>query len=169
MIRCLCQYWMASWSSEGIGKLIALPNSCQHHHWYFSTVYMGMFSLLIPVYSLLFWQLKDMAERRIPEGSVVGSQPSSIASHVLNILNLASGDNHRSYLAASHESKPNDHLSNLPFCRGSNSPTEEAEWVEHDETGVYITLSSLPGGGKEIKRVRFRYRHNIYIFFSWDS
>lgn len=107
-----------------------------------------------------------MAERKIPEGSVVGSKSSSVASHALNVLNLASGDNHLSYLAASHESKPNDHLSNLPFRRGSESPTEEANWVEHNEPGVYITLSSLPGGGREIKRVRFRYRHCIFISLS---
>ncbi|CAN0905508.1 PH, RCC1 and FYVE domains-containing protein 1 [Linum grandiflorum] len=30
-----------------------------------------------------------------------------------------------------------------------------AEWVEQDEAGVYITLTSLPGGGKDLKRVRF--------------
>ncbi|CAN1250516.1 PH, RCC1 and FYVE domains-containing protein 1 [Linum perenne] len=29
------------------------------------------------------------------------------------------------------------------------------EWVEQDEAGVYITLTSLPGGGKDLKRVRF--------------
>lgn len=33
----------------------------------------------------------------------------------------------------------------------------ENEWVEQDEPGVYITLTSLPGGGKDLKRVRFRY------------
>ncbi|GMQ00899.1 hypothetical protein CsSME_00047772 [Camellia sinensis var. sinensis] len=29
------------------------------------------------------------------------------------------------------------------------------EWVEQDESGVYITLTSLPGGVKDLKRVRF--------------
>ncbi len=32
----------------------------------------------------------------------------------------------------------------------------DAEWVEQDEPGVYITLTSLPGGVKDLKRVRFR-------------
>jgi len=32
----------------------------------------------------------------------------------------------------------------------------EAEWVEQDEPGVYITLTSQPGGIKDLKRVRFR-------------
>lgn len=31
------------------------------------------------------------------------------------------------------------------------------EWVEQDEPGVYITLTSLPGGAKDLKRVRFRF------------
>ncbi|KAF2311807.1 hypothetical protein GH714_026820 [Hevea brasiliensis] len=31
----------------------------------------------------------------------------------------------------------------------------ETEWVEQDEPGVYITLTSLPGGVKDLKRVRF--------------
>lgn len=33
----------------------------------------------------------------------------------------------------------------------------ETESVEQDEPGVYITLTSLPGGLKDLKRVRFRY------------
>ncbi|BBM99881.1 hypothetical protein MPTK1_1g24610 [Marchantia polymorpha subsp. ruderalis] len=43
-----------------------------------------------------------------------------------------------------------------------SAPTEngreeraESEWVEQDEPGVYITLTALPGGGKDLKRVRF--------------
>ncbi|XP_027343028.1 PH, RCC1 and FYVE domains-containing protein 1-like isoform X2 [Abrus precatorius] len=31
----------------------------------------------------------------------------------------------------------------------------ETEWVEQDESGVYITLTSLPGGVIDLKRVRF--------------
>lgn len=36
-----------------------------------------------------------------------------------------------------------------------NDHEQEIEWVEQDEPGVYITLTSLPGGGKDLKRVRF--------------
>ncbi|KAL7189200.1 hypothetical protein ACSBR1_038959 [Camellia fascicularis] len=32
----------------------------------------------------------------------------------------------------------------------------EAEWVEQDEPGVYITIRALPGGKRELRRVRFR-------------
>ncbi|KAH9698507.1 Regulator of chromosome condensation (RCC1) family with FYVE zinc finger domain-containing protein [Citrus sinensis] len=34
-------------------------------------------------------------------------------------------------------------------------PAQGDEWVEQDETGVYITLVALPGGLKDLKRVRF--------------
>ncbi|CAN0863404.1 PH, RCC1 and FYVE domains-containing protein 1 [Linum grandiflorum] len=34
-------------------------------------------------------------------------------------------------------------------------PCHRDEWVEQDEAGVYITLVSLPGGAKDLKRVRF--------------
>lgn len=36
-------------------------------------------------------------------------------------------------------------------------PTNGDEWVEQDEPGVYITLVALPGGAKDLKRVRFRF------------
>ncbi|CAN8244117.1 unnamed protein product [Cochlearia groenlandica] len=36
-----------------------------------------------------------------------------------------------------------------------NEPHNESEWVEQDEPGVYITLTALPGGVKDLKRVRF--------------
>ncbi|PKI57756.1 hypothetical protein CRG98_021823, partial [Punica granatum] len=32
---------------------------------------------------------------------------------------------------------------------------KDIEWVEQDEPGVYITFTALPGGGKDLKRVRF--------------
>lgn len=34
-------------------------------------------------------------------------------------------------------------------------PNMETEWVKQHEPGVYITFTSLPGGGKDLKRVRF--------------
>lgn len=38
-----------------------------------------------------------------------------------------------------------------------------SEWVEQDEPGVYITLVSLPGGVKDLKRVRFRYVADLIL------
>ncbi|KAL9339138.1 hypothetical protein Peur_068153 [Populus x canadensis] len=37
----------------------------------------------------------------------------------------------------------------------SNASDMETEWVEQDEQGVYITIRVLPGGKREIRRVRF--------------
>ncbi|KAK8581130.1 hypothetical protein V6N12_071371 [Hibiscus sabdariffa] len=43
----------------------------------------------------------------------------------------------------------------------SNASDMETEWVEQDEPGVYITIRALPGGTRELRRVRFRY--NLFI------
>ncbi|CDY33082.1 BnaC06g06970D [Brassica napus] len=37
----------------------------------------------------------------------------------------------------------------------SNASDTEAEWVEQDEPGIYITIRALPDGSRELKRVRF--------------
>ncbi|KAJ0488498.1 putative brevis radix (BRX) domain, protein BREVIS RADIX [Helianthus annuus] len=37
----------------------------------------------------------------------------------------------------------------------SNASDLETEWVEQDEPGVYITVRALPGGKRELRRVRF--------------
>ncbi|XP_039023890.1 protein Brevis radix-like 4 [Hibiscus syriacus] len=37
----------------------------------------------------------------------------------------------------------------------SNASDLETEWVEMDEPGVYITIRALPGGKRELRRVRF--------------
>ncbi|KAE8655626.1 Protein Brevis radix-like 3 [Hibiscus syriacus] len=37
----------------------------------------------------------------------------------------------------------------------SNASDIETEWVEQDEPGVYLTIRALPGGSRELKRVRF--------------
>ncbi|KAK6911882.1 Transcription factor BREVIS RADIX, N-terminal domain [Dillenia turbinata] len=38
----------------------------------------------------------------------------------------------------------------------SNASDLEMEWVEQDEPGVYINIRLLPGGTRELRRVRFR-------------
>lgn len=42
-----------------------------------------------------------------------------------------------------------------------SEPRNENEWVEQDEPGVYITLSALEGGARDLKRVRFRYNSSF--------
>ncbi|KAG2244801.1 hypothetical protein Bca52824_093367 [Brassica carinata] len=110
-------------------------------------------------------QLKDMAER-LPVGSAparavksppslnsFGSSPGRIDP--FNILNRPN----------SQESEPNG-LNTPMFSNGTITPVfgngeatneaqNEKEWVEQDEPGVYITLTALAGGARDLKRVRF--------------
>lgn len=55
--------------------------------------------------------------------------------------------------ARSSYSRDIDHSGELSV---SNASDLETEWVEQDEAGVYITVRALPGGGRELRRVRFR-------------
>lgn len=55
-----------------------------------------------------------------------------------------------------HDSQSENNLSKS-FVNGHRRHNEKAERVVQDEPGVYLTLLSLPGGGNELKRVRFRY------------
>lgn len=54
------------------------------------------------------------------------------------------------------EEEEADHSGELSV---SNASDIETEWVEQDEAGVYITIRALPDGTRELRRVRFRYRH----------
>ncbi|KAL8522597.1 hypothetical protein ACS0TY_012659 [Phlomoides rotata] len=54
--------------------------------------------------------------------------------------------------ARSSSSREIDHSGELSV---SNASDLETEWVEQDEPGVYITIRMLPGGARELKRVRF--------------
>lgn len=40
------------------------------------------------------------------------------------------------------------------------------EWVQQDEPGVYITVRALPGGRRELRRVRFRLVMSISLGLS---
>ncbi|OMO93576.1 hypothetical protein COLO4_16844 [Corchorus olitorius] len=42
-----------------------------------------------------------------------------------------------------------------PSVSVSNASEMEAEWVEQDEPGVYITIRQLADGTRELRRVRF--------------
>lgn len=47
----------------------------------------------------------------------------------------------------------------------SNASDLDAEWVEQDEPGVYITIRALPGGKRELRRVRFRYASFTQVLY----
>uniref|UniRef100_A0A5B6ZD70 Uncharacterized protein n=1 Tax=Davidia involucrata TaxID=16924 RepID=A0A5B6ZD70_DAVIN len=129
-------------------------------------------------------QLKEMAERlpvgaarniKSPSFTSFGSNPSSgdvsnapidrlngqitcqdSDSNGSNSLLLSDGSN-----TASNRSSSHNRLGHSEATTRNGSRTKEGdsrndnEWVEQDEAGVYITLTSLPGGGKDLKRVRF--------------
>uniref|UniRef100_A0A2P2JH83 Uncharacterized protein LOC8271515 n=1 Tax=Rhizophora mucronata TaxID=61149 RepID=A0A2P2JH83_RHIMU len=128
-------------------------------------------------------QLKDMAER-LPVGAArnietcsftsIGSSPApnDISNAVLDRLNgqiacqeqdmnglnsqlLSNGSRTMSNRSSNHKQ---GHLEAVSRNGNRNKDSElrhEAERVEQDEPGVYITLTSLSGGGKDLKRVRF--------------
>ncbi|KAF6154656.1 hypothetical protein GIB67_000540, partial [Kingdonia uniflora] len=104
-------------------------------------------------------QLKDMAER-VPEESRRSSRSGSIAEQSTScLLRLSPADNHLSGLSSS-KSESNGHLAanSLSHNKTKVQTEQAAEWVVQDEPGVYITLSSLSGGGKNLRRIRFRCR-----------
>ncbi|XVE59884.1 hypothetical protein DITRI_Ditri05aG0083100 [Diplodiscus trichospermus] len=129
-------------------------------------------------------QLKDMAER-LPVGSVRNikspsftSFGSSLASNDVSSVSvdrlngpivcqepdlsvsssqfLSNGSNTSSNRSSDHNKQ--GHIEPATKSGGRTKEGEsrnENEWVEQDEPGVYITLTSLPGGAKDLKRVRF--------------
>ncbi|KHM99695.1 Protein Brevis radix-like 1 [Glycine soja] len=126
-------------------------------------------------------QWKDMAERLPVGASRNARSPPSLASFGLNPgsndLTNASFDR-LNIQATSPESDLNGSTNQLlsngsstitnrsaghikhsqsdaTSRNGSKTKDNETEWVEQDEPGVYITLTSLPGGVIDLKRVRF--------------
>ncbi|MQL91819.1 hypothetical protein Taro_024434 [Colocasia esculenta] len=123
-------------------------------------------------------QLKDMAERLSVGAARNGKSPSfaSFSTGPPSDTASISIDQMGSPTTTSHEQDSNS--SRLQVYNGSNStghrnrlghsevtrngtktvdadPNQSTECVEQDEPGVYITLISLPGGVKDLKRVRF--------------
>ncbi|KAI4340529.1 hypothetical protein MLD38_025355 [Melastoma candidum] len=128
-------------------------------------------------------QLKDLAER-LPVGSARNLKlPTSVASTCASDINCNGSSNgdgddcgDEAEMASNISSSgilPNgiSTVSNNSFSHDKQAISEavsrngaktkeadnnpDSEWVEQDEPGVYITFSSLPGGAKDLKRVRF--------------
>ncbi|TXG73345.1 hypothetical protein EZV62_001924 [Acer yangbiense] len=128
-------------------------------------------------------QLKNMAERlpvgaqniKTPTLTTLGSSPASsdVSNATIDRLSgqiacqdLETNGSNNQFLsngssAASNRSLGHNKQGNLEATTRNGSRTKEGEsrtdneWVEQDEPGVYITLTSLPGGVKDLKRVRF--------------
>ncbi|KAL6976597.1 hypothetical protein U1Q18_025385, partial [Sarracenia purpurea var. burkii] len=127
-------------------------------------------------------QLKEMAER-LPEGETQNIKSPSVISFGSNLSNdvpYSSVDqlNSQRTFQESDSNGSNGHLLSNGLSIASNGSSghnrpcqsettrngsrmkegdsrNDNEWVEQDEPGVYITLTSLPGGAKDLKRVRF--------------
>lgn len=108
-----------------------------------------------------------MAER-LPEGHIVScSSTVPIAANSADLSNQLPCESTLTDMMTP-ERDSNGSFANQILPNGSKAQqTGKTEWVVQDEPGVYITLSSLPGGGNELKRVRFRYVHyaNCQPFF----
>lgn len=96
-------------------------------------------------------------------GQIVCQEPdSNVSSSQL----LSNGSNTASNRSLGHNKQ--GHIEPATKSGGRIKEGEsrnENEWVEQDEPGVYITLTSLPGGAKDLKRVRFRY---VMHFSVWQ-
>lgn len=104
-----------------------------------------------------------MAER-LPEGHTVSCSTVPTAAHDTNFSNQISCETILTNMNTP-ERESNGNSVNQILSNGSKAQqTGKTEWVMQDEPGVYITLSSLPGGGNELKRVRFRYAHDASLF-----
>lgn len=129
-------------------------------------------------------QLKEMAER-LPVGAArninsppltsLGSNPISgdvpnastdklnglasgleLESNGVNNQLLPNGSSTNSNRSSGHSKQGHSEAAARNGVRTREGDSRnENEWVEQDESGVYITLTSLPGGAKDLKRVRF--------------
>ncbi|XP_074562845.1 PH, RCC1 and FYVE domains-containing protein 1-like [Curcuma longa] len=96
-------------------------------------------------------QLKAVAER-VPEGFLVSNDEYACPS---DSTKLSSRDSMSTNLLAAHVSESNGCASNPVLYNGNDKMPEAAEWVEQAEPGIYFTITSLNGGRKSLKRVRF--------------
>lgn len=83
-----------------------------------------------------------------PEADLTESNNPLLSNGSSTVNNRSTGQNKQSQSDSTNR--------NGSKTKDSESRSE-TEWVEQDEPGVYITLTSLPGGVIDLKRVRFRY------------
>ena len=98
------------------------------------------------------------AAEQICGSTISFHEPDSMGSNCVVISNGGSSTNngnHSSHARVGGQST--EALIRNKNKTDAEPPYQGAEWVEQDEPGVYITLVSLPGGVKDLKRVRFRY------------
>ncbi|KAI4302143.1 hypothetical protein MLD38_037927 [Melastoma candidum] len=100
-------------------------------------------------------QLKESPER-LPKGQRVGQNSRSVIRHSASESNVVTVE-HKLEKPQSPETEPSVRSSSP--SSGTRNHFERAERVIQEEPGVYITLSPLPDGGNEMKRIRFSRKH----------
>ncbi len=55
-----------------------------------------------------------------------------------------------------HEAEARENEESSEDTYDDDDDDDENSWVEEDVPGVYLTLMILPGGARDLKRVRFR-------------
>ncbi|KAK4773567.1 hypothetical protein SAY87_028586 [Trapa incisa] len=87
-------------------------------------------------------------------GQIMSQDPEPNVSVNTSMISsgLSSANNH----SLAHPRQSNSEVTSRNVAKTKEGDfRNENEWVEQDEPGVYITFTSLPGGAKDLKRVRF--------------
>lgn len=85
--------------------------------------------------------------------------PTGLASSTPKLSSISGAKTETSSVDGSARSSSSREADQSGELSVSNASDAETEWVEQDEPGVYITIRALPGGTRELRRVRFRYIH----------
>lgn len=99
-------------------------------------------------------QLKEVTDK-LPAGKSALHNSSSIAT---NTQRMHSDNSHATSVRLPR-SEVSCNLDNISMSHGTKGQTEKSETIIQDEPGVYLTLSPLPNGSNELKRVRFSRKH----------
>ena len=120
---------------------------------------------------LWFSQLKEMAEKQSQKDSISTNSKHTDKEKSETVTQASNQTHIRSMV--SQDSQNENNLTSKSFANGHRKQNDKPEKVVQDEPGVYLTLLSLPGGGTELKRVRFRYmicflspQHDISCYIS---
>lgn len=101
-------------------------------------------------------QLKAIAEK-VPQKDDTSANSKQTDKEKLENQTQTSNQTHIRSMVSHDSHQPDNSLASRSFVNGHRRHHEKPERVVQDEPGVYLTLLSLPGGGNELKRVRFRY------------
>ncbi|XP_076922076.1 protein Brevis radix-like 4 isoform X2 [Bidens hawaiensis] len=84
------------------------------------------------------------------------------------LSNISATKTEASSLDATNSSREADRLEELSISKVSDV---DNEWVEQVEPGVYITIKVLPGGSRELRRVRFSREKfgEVHARLWWDE